>query len=231
MKKLLFSFVLITVCSGISLYLEQSYASSTLQQLKPKLSEYIASSIEKKASLLFSFIPARSLKKGVWTALGWGFDVLKPQLETTKWAGEKVQAFGKSGLTTAGLATAGSSLWFVIALVNQIKKFREVNQRIRILKEEIEVLNKKKEETTEAATAEENLEEQLTQKEEELRLSFKKASFLQRFVKIVKAVKLPGILALIAASQVSQSYGQGYTGSWLEYIGRTLGQEWRIPIK
>jgi|GEM_PF-4939170 len=223
MKKLLFFFVLIALCSGIAFYLEQSYASSTLERLKmatPKLSEHIAIAASKKLSTLFSLIPSRIQSSAVWGALGRGFYALKPQLETTQWAGEQVQRAGKFSLITAGLAATASSSWLLITFFAQVKKNRAIKQEIKKIEKELKNLK-----TRPAKTQE--IENKITKKQQVLDNLTKKSSLFQR---LIRKMMLPAILTLGSASLVGQAYGVGYAGDWLRFVGKTLGS-WSIPIK
>lgn len=234
MKKSVFCIIIFLTITV--LYLNPSKISvSYLEQLSmtgPKISDYIMSIASDKASMLFSLIPTRLISSAVWKGLGWGFYALKPQLETTQWAGEQVQKAGKFSLLTAGAATTASTAWLLTNLFMQIKKNQDINQQIKQVKQQLKNLenNAKKDSAEPIEENSASLNAKIKEKQQELQHLIKQASTLQKVIRITNAIKFPAILALIAASQTGQAYGTGYAGDWLKFIGEKLSQ-WSVKIQ
>jgi len=231
MKKI-FLIIVVSLCFIIVFYLRQSRASETLEGLKikaPTLSDHIASVASKKISTLFSLVPGSIKSSAIWGALGRGFYALKPQLETTQWAGEQIQKIGRFSLITAGVAATASSSMLLLTFFTQIKKNRAIHQEIEKIKKEIRAIENQNGEYASSAVPEntEEINKKITEKQAMLNALIKKSSLFQR---LIKKITLPAILTLGSFSLAGQAYGVGYAGDWLHHIGKTLNS-WSIPIK
>lgn len=219
MKKLLFFvIVLLFVCN----ILYWSRCKTSQQPItEPSLSQHISSMMSKKFSTLFSLIPSKIKYETIWGGVGRVLTVLDPQLKTAEWAGKQIQKAGKFSLITAGLATVVGGSWLLITFFTQIKAYNLIKREIDTISKSLEKI-KTSELQPEAA-----VEQQKNELEKTLQKLTKKTYSLQ---KLLKKIAVPTILTLISVSLLGHSYGIGYAGDWVRYIGEKLGS-WKIPIK